>query len=144
MDCEEIKLKVQALADSELDENEISEVLQHVESCYKCRNEYIELLKLNKRMKGVAYPEPEEEWFERMSKKPGRKLSSIIGQLLFFGSYILLIGWALFSLFSDNSEGLFIKLVLGGIFLGIIVLFGVTITDRIKESKTDRYKGVIK
>jgi hypothetical protein len=48
------------------------------------------------------------------------------------------------SLFIDKGEGLFIKVAFGGILLGVFVILGVTIVDRIKESKTDKYKGVMK
>jgi predicted anti-sigma-YlaC factor YlaD len=144
MDCTDAKLKVQALVDNELSEIEIDQVMDHVQSCYRCRGEYTELLKLQKKMKGLAYPEPPKEWFETLGKKPARKASSLLGQILFIGSYVLLFGYALYSLFTDSGEGLFIKLVFGGIVLGILFLLGVTVADRVRESKTDRYKGVMK
>ena len=37
MDCEQIKLQVQALTDNELDEKEIPKVIHHLESCYRCQ-----------------------------------------------------------------------------------------------------------
>ena len=144
MDCEQIKLQVQALTDNELDEKEIPKVLHHLESCYRCRNDYIELLSLQKRMKGLSIPEPTKEWFEDLPKKIFRGFSSLFGKLLFFGSYILLIGYALFTFFSDKEGDLFVKILIGGIVLGFIVLLGVTIGDRVGESRTDKYKGVIK
>ena len=95
-------------------------------------------------MKGLQFPEPPKEWFEDLKKKPVRRATSIFGQILFFGSYIRLFAYALFTLFTDSGEGLFIKLVIGGIVLGMLSLLGVTIADRVRESKTDKYKGVMK
>ena len=87
---------------------------------------------------------PPEEWFADMQKRKGRKVFAGAGQIFFFGSYILLLGYALYSLFTDSSEGLFIKLVVGGVFVGLLSLLGVTIADRVRESKTDKYKDVMK
>lgn len=144
MNCEEAKLKVQSLVDTELLEEEISEVINHIQSCYKCRDDYVQLLKLQRKMKGVGQPEPSTEWFEAIQSRVGRKISSVVGQIVFIGSYIMLFGYAIASLFVDKGEGLFIKVVFGGILLGVFVILGVTIVDRIKESKTDKYKGVMK
>ena len=144
MECTDAKLKVQALVDNELPENEIDQVVDHVQSCYNCRDDYVELLKLQRKMKGLNHPEPPKEWFENLSRKRGRRFSSGIGQILFIGSYVLLLAFALFSLFTDSDEGLFIKVIIGGIVLGILFILGVTIADRVRESKTDKYKGVVK
>ena len=92
MTCDEAKLQVQALADGELSESVISEVMDHVQSCYSCRADYVELLRLQKKMSGLVYEEPPKEWFEKLERRIGRKIGSGIGQILFFGSYLLLIG----------------------------------------------------
>ncbi|MEW5814309.1 MAG: hypothetical protein AB1798_02795 [Spirochaetota bacterium] len=144
MDCDAIKLKMQALTDHELAESEIPAVIGHLESCYKCRDEYISLLKLQRRMKGLSVPEPQPEWFEALPGKVLRKTTALAGKILFFGSYLLLLGYAVFSLFIDKSADLFIKIAIGALLGGIVVLLGVSIADRIRESKNDRYKGVLK
>ena len=144
MECEDAKLKVQALVDNELEEDEITPVIDHIQSCYRCRGDYVGLLKLQRKMKGVRHPEPSPEWFEGLQKRVGRKLTSLLGQILFIGSYILLFGYAIITLFSDSDQSIFIKLVIGAIVLGVLSLLGVTIYDRVRESKTDKYKGVVK
>ena len=144
MECKDAKLKAQALMDNELPEEEIDAVVDHMQSCYKCREEYISLLKLQRRMKGLQYPEPPKEWFEQLQKKRGRRFTSFLGLSLFIGSYLVLIGYALYSLFTDSGEGIFIKIVVGGIVLGVLFLLGMTISDRMRESKTDKYKEVMK
>ncbi len=144
MNCEEARLKIQALIDNELDEGEISQVLDHVQSCYRCRNEYIELLRLRKKMKNLAVPEPSSAWFESLQRKIGRKISSSAGQFLFIGSYLALAAYAVYSLLTDAGVALFIKIFVGGILAGTTLLLGVTIADRVRESRDDKYKGVMK
>jgi len=143
-ECEEMKLKVQALADSELEEEQIPEVVHHIESCYKCRDEYIQFLTFQKKMEGIGVPEPSREWFEELKNRKFRKFSSLLGKILFFGSYLLLILYALYSFFIDGDGDLVLKILVGAVCTGVVILLGVTIADRVKESKTDKYKGVMK
>lgn len=144
MDCNEAKLKVQSLVDTELREEEISDVLDHIQSCYRCRDEYVQLLRLQRKMKGIKQPEPPAEWFESLQKRVGRKVGSLIGQVAFVGSYILLLGYTLVTVFADNGQNVFIKIAFGGFLAGALIILGITIADRIRESKTDKYKGVMK
>ena len=144
MDCEEAKLKVQALADNELDEAEIPAVLHHLESCYRCRNEYIEFLSLQKELRGAKFPEPEQAWFEERYRRKSRKFGSSFGQIFFIVSYIALIIFAVFQLFKDPDVSMLLRVIIGGIIIGVAVLFAVTVGDRIREKKTDRYGDVQK
>ena len=144
MQCDDARLKVQALADGELPEDEIAEVMDHVQSCYRCRDDYVELLRLQRKMQGLVHDEPAPEWFEKLHRKVGRKVGSSTGQVLFIGSYVALVAYAFYSLFADGGAGLFIKIAAGGILVGVLALLGVTISDRWRESKDDRYKGVMK
>ena len=144
MKCDEAKLKVQALADGELSEPEIDTVMDHVQSCYQCRAEYVSLLRLQRKLRGLASEEPPAEWFEKLEKRVGRRVGSSVGQFLFIVSYLSLIGYAVYSLYADRSAGLFIKIAIGGILLGALVLLTVTISDRFRESRDDRYRGVMR
>ncbi|MBN2050559.1 MAG: zf-HC2 domain-containing protein [Spirochaetales bacterium] len=144
MNCEEAALKIQALADGELDEKEITDVLEHIESCYRCREEYIQVLALQKKLKDARYSEPPVEWFEERYKKKGRKIGAFIGLAFFIASYIALIVYALVSMLQDPGVTLLLRLLIGGITGGVLVLFIVTLGDRIREKRTDRYGDVIK
>ena len=144
INCEDAKEKISALIDNEIEESEVTPVLSHLESCYKCRTEYMDLLRLQKQLKGLPVPEPGKEWYEEFHKKMPRKITDILGKIFFFASYILLIIYALYQFFAAPGENFFIKLIIGGIILGFLILLGVSIADRIYESKNDRYKGVMK
>ena len=143
-DCDEMKLKVQALADNELEEDQISGVVNHIESCYRCREEYIQFLTLQKKMSGIGIPEPSKEWFEELAGRKFRRVTARLGRFLFFGSYLLLIVYLLYTFFSDSSAALLPRILVGAICAGVAILLGVTIADRVRESKTDKYKEVIK
>jgi hypothetical protein len=142
--CEQAKLQIQALLDNEIEEQRVAPLISHLESCYACRNEYITFLKLQRKLAGIGIPEPPKEWFEQLPNNVLRRTSGIFAKILFFGSYALLLGYALYSLLSDRNTGSIIKIAVAGIAVGFIVLLGITIADRVRESKNDRYKGVMK
>lgn len=144
MNCEDAKYNCQLLIDDELEEEQIEPLMSHLESCYKCRNEYIGLLKLKKKLSGIKGPAPDPEWFETLYKKKGRRFAGGLGFVLLIGSWLCLAGFSLYSLFSDSSEDLFVKIIVAASVLSVIVLFITALYDRIKERKTDKYKGVIK
>jgi hypothetical protein len=144
MNGNDIKLKIQALIDNELPESEIEPLLKRIESSYEYRQEYVELKKLARRLEGVASPEPPEEWFLRVQRRFSRRLSSVVGKVLFFGSYVALIAYAVYQLLADPAEDLLVKLLIGGILVGFLALLGITISDRMVERKTDKYRGVIR
>ncbi len=144
MNCKEAKLKINALIDNEIEEKEIDPLFQHLAECSECRNYYKELLKINREMKKTYIPYPSDEWYNSFRKKFLRKTGGIMGRFLFIGSYVLLLLYSFYEAFISKDSGIFIKVILGGLLGGIIILLTVTIADRIKESKNDKYKGVIR
>ena len=140
MECEEAKLKTSALIDNEIDEKDVPDMISHLESCYRCRNEYIELLSLQKRMKSQPFPEPPTDCPQ------GSCVALWVwsGGFSFSLSYALLLAFTLYSYFPSSGEGLFVKLAIGGVSWGVVILFGMTLLDRIREQKTDRYRGIMK
>ena len=144
MKCEEVQLKAQAIIDNELDEEEIDAVMAHIETCYTCRCEYVNLLKLQRRLGKTSIPEPPKEWYEDLAKKRFRTVGMIIGRIAFFGSYLFLFAYFLYEYFINPSENPLIKLGVAGIVIGGLFLFGISLYDRNRELKSDRYKEVEK
>ncbi len=144
MECDEAKLKINALIDNEIDERDIDPLLEHLSTCQSCRNYYKEMLKVSREMNRIQIPDPTDEWYYSFRKKFLRKTGGILGRILFIGSYALLLLYAFYQIFISKEEKLAIKLILGGVLAGIIILLTVTIADRIRESKNDKYKGVIR
>lgn len=144
MNPEELKLKVQALVDNELDEAEIPAVMNEIEGSYEMRREYVELLRLRRRLTASTVLEPPEEWFEAAARRPGRRIFGWTGNFLFIGSYVVLLGFALFTLFRGQDTSTWVKIGVAGVAVGFVVLLLRAIVDRIRESRTDRYKEVMK
>ena len=143
--CDEARIQCSALIDGELkDDKIIKTLLNHLESCYNCRNEYLQLVEINAKMNNIKIPEPEQEWWDSLPQKVIRRFSGGIGLLFFVGSYLLLLGYSIFTTLLKPDVSQIIKFSILGIVVGIIILISVSIADRIKEAKNDKYKGVIR
>lgn len=70
------------------------------------------------------------------------KVSRGIGWLLFLGGLLLLAGYVIYEFVIDTSMGLFFKLLVSAIYLGLGALLVSVLRQRLIERKTDKYKDV--
>lgn len=143
MDCDEAKMKIQSLIDNELDEKEINNVLTHIESCYLCRTEYIELIRIQRILRGIKFPEPQKEWFETQHKHKPRKILLTASRVVIAFSSIIILSWFLDKIFIRN-ESTYFKLGLISLIVGLLIIFVIKVYDRIIELKHDKYGSIIK
>jgi hypothetical protein len=140
----DIHLRIQALADNELPEEEIPRVLAEIQGSYEYRDEYAELLRLKRKLAGAPVPEPRPEWFLRVQRSLRRRVFGGLGVVAFVGSYAGLLLYAVITVVRRNA---FPSLVLAALAVGgggLLVLLVLTIADRIRESRDDKYRGVEK
>ena len=57
---------------------------------------------------------------------------------------LALIGWAVQGFFTASEIPLLIRIAVGAIGAGVLVLLGVVIKDRLAKAKTEDFKGVDK
>ena len=55
---------------------------------------------------------------------------------------LALIGWAAGAFFANNEIPLVVRIAVGAIGGGILILLGIAIKDRIKKAKTEDFKEV--
>ena len=55
---------------------------------------------------------------------------------------LTLIGWGVQGFFTDSSIPLLIRIAVGAISVGVLVLIAVAIKDRLAKAKTDKFKEV--
>ncbi len=144
--CDDFKLKIQGLADGELDltDESSSDLFLHLSSCRECREEYHSLMNVKNRIKIEGSKQPSKELFIEFEKRRSSSVIRKIGYLLILVPYIIIVGIGMYELFRDGSEGLLIKSSFLAIITGIIILLIYTIKGRIKESKNDKYKEIIR
>ena len=57
---------------------------------------------------------------------------------------LVLLGWGVKVFFTDSDIPLLVRIAVGAVGAGILVLLGVAIKDRISKAKTEDFKGVEK
>jgi len=55
---------------------------------------------------------------------------------------LALIGWGVQSFFTDSAIPILIRIAVGAISVGVLVLIGIVVKDRLAKAKTDDFKGV--
>jgi hypothetical protein len=55
---------------------------------------------------------------------------------------LALIGWSANAFFAESEIPLIVRIAVGAIGVGILILIGVAIKDRVKKAKTDDFKEV--
>jgi len=55
---------------------------------------------------------------------------------------LVLIGWSVRGFFMASEISLLIKIAVGAVSVGVLILIGVAIKDRLKKAKTDEFKEV--
>jgi hypothetical protein len=144
--CDELALKIMALVDDELPEDEKKQICAHIKTCTTCAREYASLTKL----KGVTGEMkmkklPEFYWDEYWQHIYNRIERGISWLLISIGTIIILgyVLWqALGELIADEQIN---PLVKGGIFIlliGVLILLVSVIREKIMVRKVDRYREV--
>ena len=131
------------LIDGELTQQDRQRVELHCETCAECRSQLAELRELRARIgKSNLSDVGEDVWRETMDDNTV-KTTRGIGWLLFIGGLLIAVGIALFEIFSDlSSISLTEKLIVGGIWGGLLFLFLSVLRQRLIERRTDKYKDV--
>jgi hypothetical protein len=129
--------------DGELTQQVRQRVRLHCENCAACRQELETLAAMRERVgKATLSDRDRDTWRENMDDNAVKNTRGagwllLIGGALLGGAYL---GYELFSAASELS--LFEKIVFGGIYGGLLLLFVSVLRQRLIERKTDKYKDV--
>jgi hypothetical protein len=144
--CDEIKMLLSALLDDELSPEEKKMVGDHLAECETCRREYASLLKLKEVTDDMKYLDlPDKLWAGYWSGIYNRIERGFGWVLLSLGAIILLAfgAWRLLNDFFMNSRApLILKIGLGALLLGAIVLLVSVLRERLFSRAHDRYEEV--
>ncbi len=140
----ETTLKVQALVDNELPAQDIRPTLEMIQADPTLQREYVEMLRLKHRLGPGPSSRISDQWLERAERSVSRKLWRRAGLLFFLGSYGGLAGYALYSAFASPSTPIVVSLLIGTGVIGFVFLLSSAIADRVRESRNDKYRGVIR
>jgi len=131
------------LIDGELTQQDRQRVRLHVENCSECSAQLEELRALRERIGNAHLSDlDQDKWRETMDDTTV-KASRGVGWLLLIGGGLLAVGAGVIEFItSTSSMTLFEKLIVGGVYGGILLIFISVLRQRLIERKTDKYKDV--
>ena len=146
MSCEEIKILLSGMADGELEAGEKQKVSDHLVSCDACREEYAKLMKLKEVTDDMRYFDLQDRLWAGYWHGIYRRLERGVGWILLSVGVILILAFALWKFlqgFMLNPENpLYVRVGVGAVILGLIVLIVSIIRERLFSKRHDRYDEV--
>jgi predicted anti-sigma-YlaC factor YlaD len=146
MTCDEMKVKIMALLDDELSEQDITIVKEHLQSCKQCSGEYASLKNLKEVTSSMKIKKlPEYYWDDYWTHVYNRIERGISWLLISLGVIIVLTfaSWeAVTALIADQEMNPLLK---GGIFVlvvGVIILIVSILREKILVKRIDKYREV--
>ncbi len=133
--------QISGYLDGALPQMQSQRVRLHVEDCGACRTLLEELETLREAAMSTRFHGPsEDEWPELPRTRPSR-FSRSMGWVLVVAWLVVVASLALWRFLSQAADPLEIFLALG-LPGGLLLLFVSVLMDRLRELKTDRYRGV--
>ena len=129
--------------DGELTQQERQRVRLHCESCSECESNLAELRAMRKKVGAAQLSDRDQDsWREAMNDTATRTARGL-GWLLLIGGALLAVGVGLYEfVLSLPTLGTMEKLIVIGIYGGLLLIFGSVVRQRLIERKTDKYKDV--
>lgn len=131
------------LIDGELTQQERQRVQLHCNSCGACAASLVELRSLRQRVGNARLSDVGEDKWRELMNESSVKTTRGIGWLLLIGGILLGVGAGVIEILSSESTmTLTEKLIVGGVYGGLLLLFLSVLRQRLIERKSDKYKDV--
>ena len=129
--------------DGELTQQDRQRVRVHCERCDECRALLDELTELRARIGNARLSDVDQDRWRETMDDTTVKATRGIGWLLLIGGALIGIGVGVIEILSSESSlSLIEKLIVGGIYGGLLLIFISVLRQRLIERKTDKYKDV--
>jgi len=142
MKCADIEVYLSGYLDGELPDAEKTRIESHLETCASCREVLKQLRKIRQETEAMNYVEPSTQEWRRIEKGIFATMSRGLGWIVLVVWSVVTSVYACFEYFSSPAEPLSQKILAFAFFLGLGLLFLSVLSERIRDSRTDRYKGV--
>ena len=129
--------------DGELTQQDRQRVQLHIDGCEKCSADVDELRLLRQTVGKARLSRLDDDVWREAMDDTMVKASRGIGWLLVVGAVLLGAGLGVYELVSSpSSMSLLEKMIVGGVYGGMLLIFISVLRQRLIERKTDRYKDV--
>ena len=144
MKCEEIEVYLSGYLDGELTQQDRQPVENHLRSCTMCRNLFEELAATKSATQGLDMEQLEDEDWKMMEARILERVGQGLGWSILLVWLVVTSAYGLYQYGTSPSEPFFEKILVFSLFLGFGLLFLSVLSQRLREHRTDRYKGVLK
>lgn len=145
-ECGETEPILSGYLDGELTQGDRQRIELILDDCPTCQKNVEEMKQLRQHVGGIPYTKMTESEKNRISSEVNGSVGANLGQLLVLGGFVVLYGSGIFYLLRDliqkEDAPAFVRFGLPTLFLGLGILFFTVLFQRIRASKTDRYKNV--
>jgi putative zinc finger protein len=140
---EHVGAMLSGFVDGELTQQEHQRVRLHCENCEECNGHLRELRSMREKIGRSQLSDlGKDVWRETMDDK-AVKTSRGIGWLLLLGGVLLGAGAGVYEIVTSPSTLTLVeKLIVGGVYGGILLIFVSVLRQRLIERKTDKYEDV--
>jgi len=129
--------------DGELTQQDEQRVRLHCENCADCGNGLKELRALREQMGRANLSNVRKDIWRESMDDTAVKATRGIGWMLVIGGILLAAGFIVFELITATPEmSLLQKLIIGGFYGGMLLIFISVLRQRLIERKSDKYKDV--
>jgi len=129
--------------DGALVQTDEQRVRLHLEDCSSCRTLVAELRAAREETISTTFETPRDDEWPEAPQSGTSRLARGIGMPLALAWLILTIGYAVWEGWQNSEHSVERVIVVGGISAFVLLFLGVLL-DRLKATKTDRYRGVYK
>ncbi|MEA3587000.1 zf-HC2 domain-containing protein [Pseudidiomarina sp. 1APP75-27a] len=125
--------------DGELTQQEQQHLQLHIAECAKCQRLYTELEGMQQQLRaGIAPTHP----LHQPPVNRAVRCWPLLGWLLLLLGVLPLLGYAGYQLLTDPQLPVWVRLAMGSMILGAVVLFIYVARQRVMAARTDNYKKV--
>jgi len=144
--CKEMSLNIMALLDEELDQEKISDVKSHLETCKKCSDDYASIKKVKEVTSKMKFKKLPEYYWEDYWKHIYNRIERGISWLFLSFGAIIILSFAVWEIL-DNLIAVqnFHPILKAGIFIfliGIIILIISVLREKIMVRHVDKYREI--
>lgn len=148
MSCDRFRQLMMGRLDGELPEEQREELKEHLHHCEACRKELEGFAALKEELAMMEFKEPTDAELERYWRGIYNRLERGLGWILFSLGAVVVICYGAFELleelFKNPTVALVLKIGVGALVMGGVVLFVSILRERLAVRKKDRYSKEVK
>lgn len=141
-ECDRIGSLLSGLLDDELTQQDRQRIELHLDGCSACKTTLDELVEMREEIGRLKPAQPTDGQWSRIMSVTAVKTSRGLGWVLGLAGASILIGFAAWRVYVDETVSALVKIGVCAAVLGAVLLLTSVVLDRLAARKSDRYKDV--